>query len=84
MLNAKLGVTLTPDAVGGIGVNTIKAELLFNRAAGFTNEDDRLPDFMVDEKLAPHNQVYDVPGEKLDETFGFLLATANGQGSEVG
>lgn len=77
MINAKLGTSLTPDDMGGIGLGTLKAELAFNRAAGFTVEDDRLPEFMTKEQLAPHNQVYDVPGEKLDETLGFLLAAGN-------
>lgn len=84
MLNAKLGVSFGPDEVGGIGINTLKAELEFNKAAGFTAADDRLPEFMTKEKLAPHNQVYDVPEEKLDETFGFLLNAGNDQDNEAG
>ena len=41
-------------------------ELAFNRAAGFTKADDRLPEFMKYEKLPPHNVVWDVPDSALD------------------
>ena len=43
----------------------------FNRRAGFTEADDRLPEFFKLEKLPPHNQVFDVPDEELDTVFNF-------------
>ena len=43
----------------------------FNKRAGFTAADDRLPDFFKTEKLAPHNATFDVPDEELDKVFNF-------------
>jgi len=36
-----------------------------------TNKDDRLPEFMYQEALAPHNQVFMVKDEELDEFWNF-------------
>ncbi|HID90186.1 MAG TPA: aldehyde ferredoxin oxidoreductase [Anaerolineae bacterium] len=65
-----LGADWTPDDVARIGKEIIDRELAFNRAAGFTKADDRLPEFMKYEKLPPHNVVWDVPDEVLDAVFG--------------
>ncbi len=65
-----LGADWTPDDVNRIGKEIIDRELAFNRAAGFTKADDRLPEFMKYEPLPPHNVVWDVPDEELDAVFG--------------
>ncbi|HEY75511.1 MAG TPA: aldehyde ferredoxin oxidoreductase [Thermoflexia bacterium] len=65
-----LGADWTPDDAARIGKEIIDRELAFNRAAGFTKSDDRLPEFMKYEKLPPHNVVWDVPDEVLDAVFG--------------
>jgi len=52
-----------------IGKAVIDKELAFNRAAGFTKADDRLPEFMKYEKLPPHDVTWDVPDEMLDAVF---------------
>jgi len=65
-----LGADWTPDDVARIGKEILDRELAFNRAAGFTKADDRLPEFMKYEKLPPHNVVWDVPDEVLDAVFG--------------
>jgi aldehyde:ferredoxin oxidoreductase len=44
-------------------------ELEFNRAAGFSKGDDRLPEWMTREPLPPHNSVFDVPPEEMDKIF---------------
>jgi aldehyde:ferredoxin oxidoreductase len=41
----------------------------FNRRAGFTKEDDRLPRWMTEEGLPPHNTVFDVSEDVLDHIF---------------
>lgn len=64
------GNPLTGEAALGIGAEILKIEREFNRLAGFTNVDDRLPEFMYLEKLPPHNHVYDVPDSELDKVFG--------------
>jgi len=46
VMNAKLGTQLGPDDFPhAMGVRVLKAEREFNRKAGFTNQDDRLPRF---------------------------------------
>ena len=70
-LSAKLGTPLGADAVAQLGIRTLQAEREFNRKAGFTNKDDRLPEFFYKEALPPHNTVFAVTDEELDGTFAF-------------
>jgi len=67
--NGVLGTNWTGDDVTRIGKEILDKELAFNRAAGFTAADDRLPEFMKYEKLPPHDVVWDVPDETLDAVF---------------
>ncbi len=71
MLNARYGLNMTLDGVTKHGQEILKAERAFNTAAGFTNLDDRLPDFFKDKKLPPHDVVFDVPDEELDKLYNF-------------
>ena len=71
MVNAKYGLSLTGDGVTSLGQRILGMERDFNRRAGFTEADDRLPEFFKLEKLPPHNQVFDVPDEELDTVFNF-------------
>ncbi|MBU1049766.1 aldehyde ferredoxin oxidoreductase [Candidatus Bipolaricaulota bacterium] len=68
--NGVLGTNWTADDVGRIGKEVLDLELDFNRKAGFTKADDRLPEFMTYEPLPPHNVVWDVPDAELDKVFG--------------
>jgi aldehyde:ferredoxin oxidoreductase len=52
-----------------IGKNTIKEELAFNRSAGWTDIHNRLPEFMVKEKLPPNDVVFDIPQDEIDPIF---------------
>ncbi|HBZ68543.1 MAG TPA: aldehyde ferredoxin oxidoreductase, partial [Deltaproteobacteria bacterium] len=70
-LSSKLGTPLGADAVARLGIRTLQAEREFNRKAGFTNKDDRLPEFFYKEALPPHNVVFAVTDEELDSTFAF-------------
>jgi aldehyde:ferredoxin oxidoreductase len=72
VLNAKLGTELGPDDFpGAMGTRVLKAEREFNKKAGFTPEDDRLPQFYYKEPLPPHNTVFVISDEALDSTFDF-------------
>ncbi|MBN1255130.1 MAG: aldehyde ferredoxin oxidoreductase [Deltaproteobacteria bacterium] len=72
VLNAKLGTELGPDDFpGAMGTRVLKAEREFNKKAGFTKEDDRLPQFYYKEPLPPHNTVFVISDEQLDSTFDF-------------
>jgi aldehyde:ferredoxin oxidoreductase len=60
----------TINDVARLGRETLEQELAFNRAAGMTNLDDRLPEFMKTEPLPPHNVTFDVTDEELDRVHG--------------
>ena len=52
-----------------VGEKILKTERKFNKEAGFTKEDDRLPKFFYEEKLPPHDVTFDVTDEELDAVF---------------
>lgn len=70
-INVRWGSSLTPDDLRALGVRTLQAEIEFNRKAGLTPEDDRLPQFFYEEPLAPHNVVFKITPEELDKTLEF-------------
>jgi len=52
-----------------LGRECLRMERAFNAAAGMGPEDDRLPEWMEEEPLPPHNTVFDVPDDELDRIF---------------
>ena len=68
--NGVLDTSWTADDVSRIGKEVLDLELDFNRKAGFTKADDRLPEFMTYEPLPPHNAVWDIADSELDKVFG--------------
>ncbi|HEY6873198.1 MAG TPA: aldehyde ferredoxin oxidoreductase C-terminal domain-containing protein [Geobacteraceae bacterium] len=71
MLNAKYGIALTGDDVVALGKQVLKTEHAFNLAAGFTKEDDRLPEFFAEDPCPPHNVTWTFTGEEIDEFWNF-------------
>ena len=71
MLNARFAINLTADDVTNLGMSILKTERAFNLAAGFTNVDDRLPEFFETESIPPHNAVWDFTGEEIDSFWDF-------------
>jgi len=70
LLAARYGWDDLPDNIlQELGKEALKLEREFNRRAGFTAKDDRLPEWMQKEPIAPHNAVFDVPDEELDRIF---------------
>ncbi|MBW8011560.1 MAG: aldehyde ferredoxin oxidoreductase [Chloroflexi bacterium] len=69
LLNARYGWDVPEDILQQLGRETLKLEREFNRQAGFTKVDDRLPEWMSREPLPPHNTVFDIPEEELDGLF---------------
>lgn len=70
MINAQYGTHWTTDDWFNMGRNCLKAERSFNEAAGFTNKDDRLPEFFS-EPVPPHNAIWDFTGEELDQVHQY-------------
>lgn len=71
MINARFGISLGADDVTNLGMNILKTERSFNIAAGFTSQDDRLPEFFKEEPIAPHNVVWDIDDETIDTFWNF-------------
>jgi len=71
LLNAFYGLKLTGDDVTALGKKVLTAEREFNRRAGFTAQDDRLPEFFKKEALAPHQVTFKVNDAELDKLFNW-------------
>jgi aldehyde:ferredoxin oxidoreductase len=70
VIEAKMGTQLGPDDFPfALGARVLKAEREFNRKAGFTSEDDRLPRFFYEEPLPPHNTVFVISDEEIDKAL---------------
>jgi aldehyde:ferredoxin oxidoreductase len=75
LLNARYGWDVAGDILQVLGRETLSLEREFNHLAGFTREDDRLPEWMTREPVAPHNAVFDVPDADLDGLFNWDKTT---------
>lgn len=69
LIKSRYGWDLGEDVLIDLGRQTIQLEREFNLAAGLGPADDRIPEWMTEEPLPPHNAVFDVPNEDLDEVF---------------
>ncbi len=75
MVESVAGVLgLEADSVDAfaMGKEILKVERNFNKQAGFTSADDRLPEFMRYEKLPPHDVVWTMPDKDLDEVYAWM------------
>ncbi|MBK9782584.1 MAG: aldehyde ferredoxin oxidoreductase [Anaerolineales bacterium] len=73
LLKARYGWDDVPDNIlQALGKETIKLEREFNKRAGFTKEDDRLPKWMTEEALPENDSVFDVSEDVLDHIFDGL------------
>ena len=71
MVNARLGTQYTEETLRENWKAVLLTEREFNKKAGFTAADDRLPAFFYDEPLPPHNKTVLISEEDIDSTFGF-------------
>jgi aldehyde:ferredoxin oxidoreductase len=71
LLSKAMGRDVSVDEVLEMGRNALRIELEFNKAAGFTKADDRIPEFFKKESLEPRGLVFDVQDADLDEVFKF-------------
>ena len=71
MIAAKSGKPFSEEDWTALGTRILKAEREFNRKAGFTAKDDRLPKMFYEEPLPPHNTVVVISDEEMDKTFDF-------------
>ncbi len=71
LLGGFYGIEMTGDDVVALGQKVLTLEREFNKRAGFSSEDDRLPAFFKTEKLPPHNLTFGVTDEELDQLYNW-------------
>jgi aldehyde:ferredoxin oxidoreductase len=69
VINSFSGASLTAEDVTALGKKVLEMERDFNKRAGFTEKDDRLPEYFYKEALPPHNVTFKVTDEDLDQVF---------------
>lgn len=71
MMAGKFGGEWNPDRLFEIGIRTLALEKAFNKAAGFTAKDNRLPGFFYTEVLPSSGTVFDFTDEELEKAIPF-------------
>jgi aldehyde:ferredoxin oxidoreductase len=66
LINGRYGWNVGDNILQELGLQALKMERAFNEAAGFGALDDRIPEWMTEEPLPPHNSVFDVAEGDLD------------------
>lgn len=72
MVNGLYGWNWNKGDLDQFNREVLRTELEFNRLAGITKADYRIPEYMREEPLPPHNTVFDVPDSELDAVFAAL------------
>lgn len=69
MINGVYGWGWTKEDLDQFNRNVLRTELEFNKRAGITSADYRIPEYMREEQLPPHNTTFDIPEAELDAVF---------------
>jgi aldehyde:ferredoxin oxidoreductase len=72
MINGIYGWGWTKEDYDRFNRDVLRTELEFNKRAGITQKNYRIPEYMCEEPLPPHNAVFDVPDSDLDSVFDTL------------
>lgn len=72
MVNGIYGWGWTVEDYNQFNRQVLRDEIEFNRQSGITAQDYRIPEYMREEALAPHNAVFDVADSDLDTIFADL------------
>jgi len=72
MINGIFGWGWTKEDLDHFSRDVLRTELEFNRRAGITAADYRIPEYMREEPLPPHGVTFDVPDAELDAVFNTL------------
>jgi aldehyde:ferredoxin oxidoreductase len=73
MINGIYGWDWTVEDYHQFNQDVLRMELDFNHCAGITATDYRIPSWMQEEPLPPHQVVFDVPDSDLDDVFNPLF-----------
>lgn len=69
LFKARYGWDLSFKDAKYIGVEVLNMERKFNELAGVSEKFKRMPEFMREEPLPPHNSVFDIPQEELESIW---------------
>ena len=72
-INDAFDAGMTPDAIRDIGLETLRLEAAFNKAAGFDQDDDELPSFFHDEALPPTNKMARLHSREVNAAMQALM-----------
>lgn len=72
LVSAMFDDEINAEGIKKMGIDTLNAELDFNKKAGFTNQDDRLSLFFYEEPLPPYNKTILVKDDDIDNTLNFV------------
>ncbi len=71
MVAVRFGREWDVDRLMGIAVQTLAMAKAFNKKAGFTAKNDKLPEFFYEELLASVDSVFDFTEDDLKEAIPF-------------
>ena len=71
MLNGFYGLGWGVEDYLEMSKEALRQERAFNQTAGLSPVEDRVPEWMRNEPLAPTNAIFDVPQEEMNELFNF-------------
>jgi len=69
LMNARYGLSLTPNDIMEIGKQTLRDQLAFNEKAEFSKMDSRAAAFVREERIAPTGQVFDVDDAEIESVW---------------
>lgn len=72
MINGIYGWGITVEDLNQFYRQVLRDENEFNRRAGIKATDHRIPRYMLEEPLPPHQSVFDIPETELDSIFDTL------------
>jgi len=73
-LNDAHGTNLEPSFIPTLGLEALRMEWEFNKAAGFTEKDDELPEFFYTDALAPSGKTARHRSAEVNRSLRELLA----------
>jgi aldehyde:ferredoxin oxidoreductase len=75
-INDAFDAGVDPEFIRHIALETLRLEAVFNKAAGFDEDDDELPAFFTDEPLPPTNKTNRLFSREVNQQMQALLASA--------
>lgn len=70
-LNARYAWCVSDDILQELGRETLKMEREYNKRAGFSSANDRLPEWLLNEPLPPTGAIFNIPDEELDGVYNW-------------